>query len=94
MTSAMLHTTRLDDWSQIIRVEFQALPHLRLDVTQAARRWELDVRDTELILESLVDCGLLRRSLDGSYCRPRMYPENRAFARWLVRAERPAMRGH
>ena len=67
---AMRHTARLDEWLLLIRGEFSEVPHLRLSVAQAARRWNLDSVDMGLILEIFTGLGFLCRSSDGSYFRP------------------------
>lgn len=62
--------TRLDHWLQLIRGEFQEVPDLRVTLEQAAVLWNLEPRDLEVLLETFVDVGFLRRSPDGSYFRP------------------------
>ncbi len=62
--------TRLDHWLQLIRGEFQEVPDLRVTLDQAAVLWNLEPRDLELILDTFVDVGFLRRSPDGSYFQP------------------------
>jgi DNA-binding IclR family transcriptional regulator len=59
--------TRLDHWLQLIRGEFQEVPDLRVTLEQAAVLWNLEPRDLELILDTFVDAGFLRRSPAGSY---------------------------
>ena len=66
----MLVGTRLDDSLQLIRGDFQEVANLRINLEQAAGRWNLEPRDLELILETFVDVGFLRHSPDGSYYRP------------------------
>ncbi len=62
--------TRLDHWLQLIRGEFQEVPDLRVTLEQAAVLWKLEPRDLELILDTFVDVGFLRRSPAGSYFQP------------------------
>jgi hypothetical protein len=62
--------TRLDFGLQLIRSEFQEVPELRVTIEQAAVLWNLETRDLELILETFVDVGFLRRASDGSYFHP------------------------
>ena len=52
---------------QRIREEFQEAPGLRLNVTQAARFWGLDLQTCEMVLAELYATGFLRRSADGIY---------------------------
>ncbi len=72
----MLVGTRLDDSLQLIRGDFQEVANLRINLEQAAGRWNLEPRDLELILETFVDVGFLRHSPDGSY----FHPQPRAVA--------------
>ncbi len=62
--------TQLDDWLQLIRGEFQEVPDLRVTLEQAAGLWNLEPRELELLLETFVDVGFLRRSSNGSYFQP------------------------
>ena len=62
--------SRLDEWLQLIRGEFQEVPDLRVTLEQAQGRWNLEPRDLKLMLEAFVDVGFLRRSADGSYFHP------------------------
>ena len=62
--------TRLNDWLQLIRREFEEVPDLRVTLEQAEVLWKLEPRDLELILETFVDVGFLRHSSDGPYFHP------------------------
>ncbi len=62
--------TRLDGGLQLIRSEFQEVPGLRVTLERATVLWPLETRDLELILETFVDVGFLRRTSDGSYFHP------------------------
>lgn len=62
-------SARLDDDLHLIRSEFQEIPDLRVSLEQAQVRWNLEPSDLELILETFVDVGFLRHSLDGPYYR-------------------------
>ena len=62
--------TRLDFGLQLIRSEFLEVPDLRVTLEQAAVLWNLESRDLELILETFVDVGFLRRTSDGWYFHP------------------------
>ncbi len=64
--------TRLDHWLQLIRGEFQEVPDLRVTLEQAEVLWSLEPRDLELILETFVDVGFLRRVSDGAYFHPQL----------------------
>ena len=64
--------TRLDHWLQLIRGEFQEVPDLRVTLEQAEVVWSLEPRDLELILETFVDVGFLRRVSDGAYFHPHL----------------------
>ena len=70
----MPFNTRIEDWLQVIRGEFHETPDLRVTLDQAETRWDLDHRNAELILETFVDVGFLRRSPDGSYFHPQPHP--------------------
>ncbi len=48
-----------------VRGEFAEMPGLCLPVEQAARLFGLDRTETEVVLESLVDEGYLRRTARG-----------------------------
>jgi DNA-binding IclR family transcriptional regulator len=66
----MPFSTPLDKWLQRIRSEFQEVPARRVTLGQAKVLWNLEPRKLELILETFVDVGFLRRSPDGSYFHP------------------------
>ena len=60
----------LDDATTVlnrIRSEFREMPGLRVTLAQAARLWHLDRGTTEVLLNTLVVDGLLRRHVDGVY---------------------------
>lgn len=63
----MFFHSRLDDWLQIIRGEFQEMPGVPVTLAQAEELWGLQRDDLELILNTFVDVGFLRRSADGAY---------------------------
>ncbi len=67
----MCFSTRLDDWLSLIRGEFEEVPDLRVTLQQATLQWNLELRDLEVIMETFVDVGFLRRTSDGSYFHPR-----------------------
>ena len=73
----MRYMTRIDDWLQIIRGEFQELPHLRLTAAEAAQRWDLDANTLGVILDAFVDARFLNCSVDGVYSRSRLPEEVR-----------------
>ena len=60
---------RLDAWLRLIRSEFSDAPGLRVTLHQAADLWDLDHWELQVILETFVDVGFLRRSIDGAYSR-------------------------
>lgn len=66
----MLIRNRLEEYLRMIRGEFREIRDLRVTLRQAGTRWDLGHRDTELILETFVDVGFLRRTPDGSYFHP------------------------
>lgn len=60
---------RLDERLRLIRSDFSAAPHLRVTLHQAADLWHLDHWELQIILETFVHVGFLRRSIDGAYSR-------------------------
>ncbi len=64
-------TAQLIDWMYVIRGEFDEVPGLQLTLDDATDRWALDADSLATILETFVDVGLLERSADGRYERPR-----------------------
>ena len=42
---------------------------MRVTLQQAADHWDVDQPVLEIILETFVDVGFLRRSIDGAYSR-------------------------
>jgi hypothetical protein len=65
----MTTAATFDDTVQLIRAEYNELPHLRLTVPQAARLWNLDLSEAKAHLDALADVDILERTPDGRYCR-------------------------
>ncbi len=59
----------LEEWLQLIRSEFSDASDLRVTLRQAEDHWHLDRTELEIILETFVEVGFLRRSVDGAYSR-------------------------
>jgi hypothetical protein len=55
----------------VLRVEseYREMPGLCLTLPQAARLWGLDRNTCELVLTTLIDRGVLKRALNGTYVR-------------------------
>jgi len=54
----------------LIRAEFAELPALCVTVREAARRWDLDDEDAQIVLDTFVQHRLLERSRAGTYSKP------------------------
>lgn len=65
----LAHPTRLVDWLQYIRAEFEESSDLRVTTAEACERWPLEPLRLTSLLEALVHAGYLRRSTDGAYLR-------------------------
>ena len=50
-----------------IQSEYQEMPGLKLTAAQASRFWHLGPDDSRVLLESLVEAGVLWRTSDGHY---------------------------
>jgi hypothetical protein len=47
--------------------EYLEMPGLKLTALQASRLWHLDAAASALLLDSMVDAGVLYRARDGAY---------------------------
>lgn len=63
------HPTRLVDWLQLIRAEFEEPYGLQVTADQALERWPLDRGRLLGLLDALVQVGYLRRTRDGVFFR-------------------------
>ena len=63
------HPTRLVDWLQLIRAEFEEPFGLQVTADEALERWPLDRGRLLGLLDALVQVGYLRRSPDGVFFR-------------------------
>lgn len=63
------HPTRLVDWLDYIRAEFEGPSDLRVTTAEACERWPLEPLRLTSLLEALVHAGYLRRSAEGAYFR-------------------------
>jgi hypothetical protein len=61
--------THLEDLAWIIRSEFQEMPEMHLTFSQVKRLWNLSTDDCELVLDYLLDAGLLDQDEDDRFCR-------------------------
>lgn len=52
-----------------IQSEYQEMPGLKLTEVQARRLWDIDGRTCRLVLTTLVERGVLKRSESGTYIR-------------------------
>ena len=50
-----------------ITAEYREMPGMKLTAAQASRFWHLGVEETRVLLESLVDAGVLWRTADRYY---------------------------
>jgi hypothetical protein len=60
---------QVQDWSRLIRAEYEEWPDLRLTQAQVEEWWGLDAAVTNAALDALVSAGLLRRTHEGVYLR-------------------------
>lgn len=58
-----------EKWLARIRGEYLEMPGLSLTSVQAQRLWGLDGEACALLLESLLESGFLRRTVQGDYVR-------------------------
>jgi hypothetical protein len=61
--------TRLSEWLQLIRAEFEEPGGLRVTAAEARERWPLEPIRVVSILDALVQARYLSRSPDGVYFR-------------------------
>jgi hypothetical protein len=64
-------TSLLIDWMYVIRGEFEEVPGLQVTLEDAQDRWALDGDSLSAVLDTFVEVGILERSADGRYARPR-----------------------
>jgi hypothetical protein len=50
-----------------IEAEYREMPGLKLTAAQASRFWHLDVHDSRIMLERLVEARVLLRTAEGHY---------------------------
>ena len=60
---------QLQDWSRLIRAEYDELPDLRLKQSQIEELWGLDPTVAEALLDALVAAAVLTRTPQGAYMR-------------------------
>ena len=60
------------DLTRIVRSEYLESPGLSLTRRQIQRLWALDVPTTDVLIESLVDSGFLRRTRKNMFVRADM----------------------
>jgi hypothetical protein len=61
--------TQLQDWSQLIRSEYEELPDLQLTQSQVEELWGLDTTVADALLSALVSAGVLKKTNQGAYVR-------------------------
>ena len=59
----------LQDWSQLIRGEYEELPDLQLTQSQVEELWGLDTPVADALLGALVSAGVLTKTPHGTYVR-------------------------
>jgi len=57
------------DWRSMVLDAYAVQPMLSLTARQGQRLWGMDAPTCLLVLDSLVDTGVLARTVDGRYCR-------------------------
>jgi hypothetical protein len=60
---------QLQDWSQLIRAEYEELPDLQLTQSQVEELWGLDTSVADALLSALVAAGVLKKTHHGAYVR-------------------------
>jgi hypothetical protein len=56
-----------DDLRRRAEAEYREMPGLKLTPQQASRLWHLDAASSAMLLDSMVDAGVLYRARDGGY---------------------------
>jgi hypothetical protein len=59
----------LQDWSRLIRGEYEELADLQLTQSQVEDLWGLDTAAANALLTELVSAGVLRKTHAGAYVR-------------------------
>ena len=62
-------TTRLDDVLSRIKGEYEEMPGMCVTPPQAQRLWGLDPATCELVLNALLDRGIVRKTRRGTYVK-------------------------
>ena len=65
----MPDVAELQDWSHLIRGEYEELPDLQLTQSQVEELWALDTTAADAILRMLVAAGVLMKTHHGAYVR-------------------------
>ena len=65
--SAVVEKPQADGLRRRAEAEYMEMPGLKLTAAQASRLWALDVTASVLLLESMVEAGVLYRARDGAY---------------------------
>jgi hypothetical protein len=68
MVAAQTDTT-FADWIHLVRAEYLEIPGLHLTRRQVERLWGLDSATCDVVLDSLMETGFLRRTTAGAYVR-------------------------
>jgi hypothetical protein len=56
-----------EDLRRRAEAEYREMPGLKLTPQQASRLWHLDAASSAMLLDSMVDAGVLYRARDGGY---------------------------
>jgi hypothetical protein len=56
-----------EDLRRRVEAEYREMPGLKLTPQQASRLWHLDAASSAMLLDSMVDAGVLYRARDGGY---------------------------
>ncbi len=60
---------QLQDWSRLIRAEYDELPDLQLTRSQIEELWGLDPTVADAVLDALIGAGVLTRTPQGAFVR-------------------------
>ena len=65
----MTDWVQLQDWSRLIRGEYEELPDLELTQSQIEELWGLGTAVADALLSGLVSAGVLKRTYHGTFVR-------------------------
>ena len=64
-----MDVTDLGDVVQLMEMEYEEMPDLKLTFWQAQHLWNLSSESCDRALRALIGSGFLKRSSDGAYIR-------------------------